>query len=341
MQKKISILVLNYNGLDYLKICLKSIKQQTYQNIEVIVLDNNSIDKSVSFVQKHYPGYKIVQNKDNLGYTGANNIGAKKASGAFLLFLNNDTELFPDTIEQLAKNYQPKSILNPAQIIAKNKSWDKVGMAGCGMDIFGYPFAVFDSSFKVDGKKTRVFYADGAAIFVKKTDFFDIGMFDDALFIFQEDIDFSWRARIMGYKIIPCYESKFYHYSGGTVVGGVGEAKKNEYQTSYFRRYLNEKNAVRNILKNYSCVVALPVILILALIHLLEITFWLCIGKVKVARCYFDAYGWNLKNIKNTLIFRRKVQKSRMVNDFNLLKTIYKTYGKIKTVLVLGIPMFK
>lgn len=275
----------------------------------------------------------MVENDKNYGYTGANNIAAKKASGEFLLFLNNDTELFPDMIETLVANYKNKTITAPAQILSVNKKTDLTGMAGVGMDIFGYPYV------NVDPKKTKTFFADGAAIFVKKKDFFEIGMFDDELFIFQEDIDFSWRAQLFGYKIVPCWDAKFYHYSGGVVLGG--GFKNKQYETSYFRRYLNEKNIVRNILKNYSAIFCLLILPLICLIHFAEVILLVLMLHWKVASCYIKAYWWNLINLGNTLKYRKKIQRKRKVSDYKLMNKMYFAYSKLTSLKRVGFPKFK
>src|SRR5207253_1571372 len=99
MDLKVSIIVLNYNGLSFLKPCLESIESLVYKNLEVIVTDNASTDGSIEYVSK-LSGVKLVNNSSNLGYTGANNVAALEATGDFLLFLNNDTTLYPDFITE-------------------------------------------------------------------------------------------------------------------------------------------------------------------------------------------------------------------------------------------------
>ncbi len=331
--RKVSIILLNYNGLNFLKECIPTIHSQTYGNLEIIVTDNGSSDGSQEFIRKT-KDIILIENKSNLGYAKANNLAARKARGHFLFFLNNDTQLFPNTIEELVKEYEEKSILSAQQL----PIWDKAieGSAGAGMDIFGYPHI------EEDIRKIKIFYADGAMFFVAKKDFFDIGMFDEELFIFQEDIDFSWRAQIMGYKIKPCWQAKVYHYGGGTVTGGSAGAKKSaKYVSSYFRRYQNEKNIVRNILKNYSFPLNIIILLLLLLIHSLEILILTLMFKGKAAFCYFRAYWWNIVNLKDTLKFREQIQSRRTVSDPSLMKKMYWSYSKLYSLKKLGIPQFK
>jgi hypothetical protein len=326
---KVSIIVLNYNGLNFLKNCLSTIQKQTYPDIETIVVDNSSNDGSYEFMLKNN-SVKLIRNSENYGYSKANNIGAKEASGDFLLFLNNDTELFPDMIEKLVLNYKDKSILAAAQIVMEHKDVDSVGFPGNGMDILGNPYG------KNNPNERKVFYADGAALFIKKDDFFKIGMFDEELFIFQEDVDLCWRSQLMGYHIRQCWDAKFYHYSGGVVLGGASKSKR--YQTSYLRRYLNERNVIRNVLKNYSFPLCIIVLFILLSIHLAEIFILSIAGYGKTVSCYLKAYRWNAFNIKNTLRHRKEVQRKRVVSDFVLMKRMHLDYSKLHSFLKLGFP---
>ncbi|KXK07442.1 MAG: GalNAc(5)-diNAcBac-PP-undecaprenol beta-1,3-glucosyltransferase [Microgenomates bacterium OLB22] len=327
---KVSIVILNYNGLDFLKDCIASIRKQTYKHIEIVVTDNNSSDGSLEFLRST-KDIVLVSHDDNYGYARSNNDGAQAATGDFLFFLNNDTVLYPDCIEKLVQNFEPRSLLSPVQV----RPWKKgdEGYAHVGMDIFGYPYG------KEDSRLNKPFYVDGAGIFIKKSDFFEIGQFDPELFIFQEDIDLSWRAQMMGYHILTCWEAKFEHFGGGAVLGGV--VKKKKYETSYFRRFLNEKNVLRNILKNYSFPLNILIFSMIAFLHTGEILVLALLGKWKVINCYLKAYWWNITHLSNTLQFRKAVQEKRSIGDWELLKRMYWSYSKLIAFKNLGIPHFK
>jgi len=332
MKEKVSIIIVTYNGLPFLKKCLPTIFYQTYQNIEIIIVDNNSSDGTAEYMNQHYPKITVIKNEKNEGFAKANNIGVDNATGEFVFLLNNDTELFPDAVERLVHAYKPRSILTAYQISTRAKHLP--GRVGSGVDIFGYPY--FDHA---NPKRTRLFYADGAAMFLTKNDFLSIGGFDEKLYMFQEDIDFSWRARIMGYNILGVSEAKLYHYYGGTAT--LKADKKTGYTTSYFRRYLNERNVIRNILKNYSLPFLLPVLIILIMLHTIEMIVLLLLGKWKASGCYLKAYVWNVQNISNTLSVRNALQHKRKVSDIAIIRLMYLTYTKIHLLFHVGIPNFK
>lgn len=331
-EKKVSIIIPNYNGLFFLKKCIRAIERQTYKNIETVVVDNNSTDQTVIYLKKKYPKVKIIKNKLNNGFAKANNQGAIKAIGDYLFFLNNDTELINNTVEILLKSYKPKSILSAYQIPSRNTKIQ--GRAGAGMDIFGYPY-----SNQSDKRKTKLFYADGAALFLKKSDFIELGMFDEQLFMFIEDVDLSWRAQLRGFTIISCWDAKLYHYHGGTAKLDLNSSK--QYISSYFRRYLNERNVIRNVIKNYSLAVLIIILPLLLFFHIGEITFLLVTRNLKVVKCYFAAYWWNIKNINDTLKSRASIQKNRVVSDWEILKRVYWNYSKLLMFIKIGIPKFQ
>src|SRR3989344_1603440 len=103
---KVSIVIVNWNGKKFLKNCLDSLQKLTYNTVEIIVVDNNSIDGSGAFVKKYYPKVKLIENDKNYGYAGGASIGCKHVSGSYVLFLNNDTVVTADFIEPLLADFQ-------------------------------------------------------------------------------------------------------------------------------------------------------------------------------------------------------------------------------------------
>src|SRR5687768_16498981 len=115
MKGLVTIIVLNYNGKEFLKDCISSIKKQTYKKIEVLVTDNNSTDGSLEYLAK-LSFVRVLKHKKNYGYAKANNLGALAAKGEYIFFVNNDTKLFKDCIKKLVASYEEGTIVAPAQI---------------------------------------------------------------------------------------------------------------------------------------------------------------------------------------------------------------------------------
>jgi len=124
-----SIIIVNFNGEKYLNECLESLKKISYTNFEIILVDNHSSDNSIKFVRSFYPEIKIIELQENLGFAEPNNIGARKAKGDFLLFLNNDTVVRPNFLKELidtAVNEKKVAILQ-SLLLRPNGEIDSAG----------------------------------------------------------------------------------------------------------------------------------------------------------------------------------------------------------------------
>jgi len=183
------------------------------------------------------------------------------------------------------------------------------------------------------------FFCDGAAMFLPKRTFTKLGMFDDDLVMFNEDIDLSWKAHLLDIPLINAPEAIVYHFSGGSMRGGIRREKI--YETTYFRRYMGERNAIRNILKNYSLVMLLWLLPLYVLINIGEMFVFFVFLKFRAALQYLKAWGWNILNIKSTLKKRLWIQKRRVVNDFRILANMYWGSGKLKAFVSIKIPKFE
>ena len=327
-EPNISIINVNYNGKKFLKAFFSSLKKLDYQNFEVIFVDNASSDGSIEFVKRNYPKARVIENKKNLGFALANNQGAKIARGKYLFFLNNDTKIHPEVVSKLVEKMEK----NPTIGICGGKilSYDgeRYFHTGIGVDIFGYP---------VLGKK--IFYIEGSALMIRKSLFEKLGGFDPLYFMFHEDVDLCWRARLLGYKVVAIPDAIIYHFAGGSAGGG--EMNNGKYKSSYLRRYYHERNNVRTILKNYQIKTLLFIFPLYFLLNLLEIFIFLFTFKFKIILLYLKAYIWNLVNFGDTLKERRKIQRIRTISDLELMKNMYFRSGKIIAFLKVGIPEFK
>ena len=242
------LIVVNYNGVKYLKTCLSSIEKQTYPNYETIVVDNASTDNSEEYIREYFPKITFIQAGRNLGFAEGNNLAIKSAldqKADYVFLVNNDTELENDLVEKLIKTAESDDsigIVGPVVFDLKNKkSLQEMGMA---IDKFGYALALKSSS-----DKDCVFFVSGCAMMIKSELISRMGFFDEDYFMFAEDLDFCWRSRLAGYKIIVNENARIYHASGGSISGGV--IKSSSYKTNAQRVFLREKNTIRTLIKNY------------------------------------------------------------------------------------------
>ena len=209
----ISIIVLNYNAGELLLNCIDSLKKSTYQNIEILVVDNISSDDSHIKCKKQFPDIRLIQNRKNLGYCGGNNVGIKEAKGEFIVILNPDTIVEENWLHEIfnAFNkfgdglYQPKIIsLNESNIIQST---------GNMIHAFGFGFAR-DKGKKVIEKKEeieKIGYASGTCLFTTKKVLEKVGLLDEFLFLYHDDLDLGWRAAQIGINSYYVPKSKIFH----------------------------------------------------------------------------------------------------------------------------------
>lgn len=336
MKTKISIIIVNYNSGSFLKKCIDSIKKQRIKaNVEIVVFDNNSHDNSLKIVKNEYKDVRVIENKRNLGFAEGNNRAVKVATGEYVFFLNPDTKLERNCLKILldyAKKVKNKDFI----LVPKQVSYDegKFLTLGLAVDIFGYPNTAYIS----DGKKQirPIFYADGAAIFIPKHTFVKLGMFDGDMFMYQEDIDLCWKAHLMDIKLYPVADAVVFHKVGAVAGGGLISGKK--YETNLFRRYLSERNLLRNLLKNYSFYNLIWILPLNFLINCLEITLFLILMKPRVSLIYLKAWLWNISNFKSVVKKRRWIQARRVVPDKAIFSKMSRIPSKLFLLARVGVP---
>lgn len=245
----VSIVILNWNGRSFLQQFLSSVTASTWSNKEIVVIDNASTDDSVQFLQQHFPLVKIIQNARNFGYAKGYNEGLKQLTADYFVLLNSDVEVMAGWIEpviSLMESDKQIGICQPKLLqFTHRDQFEYAGAAGGWLDYLGYPFArgrVFDVCEKDEGQYDRaepIFWASGAAMFVRATVYRELSGLDEYFFAHQEEIDLCWRAQLAGYKVYTCPASVVYHVGGGTLPKG--NARK---------VYLNFRNNLVMMAKN-------------------------------------------------------------------------------------------
>ena len=223
----VAVVILNWNGKKYLQEFLPFLLKSTYSGLHVYVADNGSTDGSLQFLEENYPQVTLINNKTNLGFAGGYNLALKSVSEEYVVLLNSDIEVTPGWIEPAIALFQSDPTIGAVQpkiMDFKNrKSFEYAGAAGGWIDILGYPFSkgrIFDVLEEDHGQFDQVadiFWASGAAMFVRKSAFNKAGGFDGFFFAHQEEIDLCWRMQKAGYTIKSCPSSMVYHIGGGTL----------------------------------------------------------------------------------------------------------------------------
>jgi GT2 family glycosyltransferase len=227
---KVSVVIINYNGHKYLEQFLPSILSSTYPNMELIVADNASTDDSLEFLRSNYPTVRIIELKRNHGYAGGYNEALKEVKSDYYVLLNSDVEVNKGWLEPVIELMEKDKTIGACQpkilsYRAKDQ-FEYAGGAGGWMDSLGYPFArgrIFDICETDTGQYNDVqpiFWASGAALFVRAELFHQANGFDTYFFAHMEEIDFCWRLQLLGYGIYVCPASVVYHVGGGTLPKG-------------------------------------------------------------------------------------------------------------------------
>ena len=204
---------MNYNAGQLLLDCLESIIKTKYDNLEIIVVDNASVDESHRKCKEKFEDIHLIENKTNLGYCEGNNVGIQNAKGEFIVILNPDTTVNPDWLSKLICAYDKygEALYQPKHLSSNEKS---VFMsAGNMMNIFGFGYA------REKGKKDinqhnvteQVGYASGTCLFVPSSVFKKVGLFDPFIFLYHDDLDLGWRAAQLGIKSYYVPSSVIYH----------------------------------------------------------------------------------------------------------------------------------
>ncbi|MAS51536.1 MAG: glycosyl transferase [Chloroflexi bacterium] len=209
----VSIIILNYNAGELLFNCIKSIKKSNYSNVEIIVVDNVSSDDSHIKCKEKYQEIKLIQNKENFGYCGGNNIGIKQATGEFVIILNPDTIVQPDCIGELVYAYEKigEGLFQP-KILSLNEE-NILQSTGNMIHVFGFGFArdKGNKDNRTDEKIEKIGYASGTCLFTSRKIFEKIGLLDEFLFLYHDDLDLGWRAAQIGIDSYYVPKSKIFH----------------------------------------------------------------------------------------------------------------------------------
>lgn len=258
--KALAIVILNWNGTDYLRQFLPSVFTTSYPNYQVVVVDNGSTDNSVAMLRAEFPAVKIIELSENYGFAKGYNEGLKNITADYYALLNSDVEITADWaghIITLMEGDREIAACQPKILQYANKQYfEYAGAAGGYIDSFGYPFArgrVFDFCEKDTGQYdavSEVFWASGAAMFVRADIWHRLNGLDEYFFAHQEEIDFCWRIHHLGYKVYACPLSVVYHVGGGTLPKG------NEKKV-----YLNFRNNLIMLAKNLPPVKRVVIIL--------------------------------------------------------------------------------
>jgi GT2 family glycosyltransferase len=327
----VAVVILNWNGKDFLGKFLPSVLASTYKNAQIIVADNASTDDSIAFLQEHFPKVKIIVNETNEGFAKGYNTALKKVTSDYFVLLNSDVEVTPEWIEpiiQLMENDTTIAACQPKILDYKNKTrFEYAGASGGFIDTLGYPFArgrIFEYIEEDKGQYNDAipcFWATGAAMFVRANVYNTLGGLDEYFFAHQEEIDLCWRMQLSGHKVYVQPASVVYHVGGGTLPKG--NSKKT---------YLNFRNNLIMLWKNTpgkSLLLKLPIRFSLDAVAAYKALFNGDVGYFfAVAKAHLHFGKWLLLNRKKSLFVQQPTNKN--LDGFYPKSMLWQYYVKKK-----------
>lgn len=245
----VTVVILNWNGRQWLETFLPFVRQTTYPDHTVLVVDNASTDDSCAWLRSHYPDIRLLELDENYGFAEGNNRALPHIETPYFVLLNSDVEVTPGWLEPLVEwmESHPDAAAVQPKIRAYHQRdhFEYAGAAGGYLDRLGYPFCrgrIFDTLEKDEGQYDQpapVFWATGACMMLRTKVVRAINLFDPTFFAHMEEIDFCWRALNHGYTIWCQPASVVYHVGGGTLPQG------NPRKT-----FLNVRNSLAMLHKN-------------------------------------------------------------------------------------------
>lgn len=244
-----AIVILNYNGRKYLETYLPPLLESLVPNSRIVIADNKSTDDSVPWLKANYPELILLELPQNYGFAGGYNEALKQVAAEIYVLLNSDVQvtkgwLIP-CLELLASDPQIGAVQPKVLAQADPGKFEYAGGAGGWIDTLGYPFcrgrvfAVTEPDVGQYNTVQEVFWATGAALFIRSELFHQLGGFEAEYFAHAEEIDLCWRLKRAGYKVMAQPASTVYHVGGGTL----------SYNTPR-KTYLNFRNTLTTSFKN-------------------------------------------------------------------------------------------
>jgi GT2 family glycosyltransferase len=289
-----------------------------YPNLDVYLIDNGSIDGSTDYVKVSFPWVKLILNRENLGFAEGYNRGIEKANSDYIVLLNNDTEVLnPNWVKKLIDKAvnDPKVAAIACKMVSMKDHSHLDSVGGMGIP-FWRGFIDIGRGEKDKGQYDRgdfePFSFCGGAALIRRDIFMKLGGFDGKFFIYFEDVDFSWRLRLHGYRVAFESKAKVAHYFSASIKNVCAETRK---------MYLCHRNLLNTILKN--CGSSIGWALRNFSLFSLLITAGFIILEPTKAIAVVKAIFWNLFNLKDTYIRRKRIQAERSVDETEILRVMY------------------
>jgi GT2 family glycosyltransferase len=324
----VSIIIIQYGDIEYLKKCLTSIFKNTSCteiSVEIVIVSNKSLitQGEIENIPTSFKGkIKVIYSNENLGYAGSINLGLKYSTGSVMVILNNDIEVTPGWLESLleclAKDEKIAGCQGKILSLSNRDRFDIAGAAGAYLDKYGYTFfrgRIFDVLERDSGQyddKIEVFWICGVSMAIKKEIFNRVGVFDEDFFMYGEEIDWCWRSRLSGYK---------FFFTPGTTIYHIGSAATGKWQP-HKKIYYFHRNHLLLLLKNTSTIDLISILPVKIFLEFVAIGYYLFKKDIKGAYAVFKSLFWLTTNFVSIWKKHNKVQSNRTVPDSKIKRKL-------------------
>lgn len=314
-----AVVILNWNGLRHLQQFLPSVVANSGA-AQIVVADNASIDGSVSFLQEHFPQVRLVLLDQNYGFCEGYNRALQQVEAKYYVLLNSDVEVPPGWTEpvlQLLEQNPDVAVCQPRILAQQHPDFFEYAGAGGGMlDALAYPFCrgrLFETLEEDRGQYNdvqEIFWATGACMFVRSEVFKGIGGLEPAFFAHMEEIDFCWRAKNAGFRVMYNGQSCVYHVGGGTL------HKSNPRKT-----FLNFRNGLALLYKNVPTKELIPALVLRVLLDWVAALRMVLAGQRKDAQAVLDAH---VDLVRNSAYWRQRRRNQQPKGNFPDMSGVYR-----------------
>lgn len=312
--KSIAIVILNWNGKEFLQKFLPGVVDYSAVDsflVKVVVADNGSTDGSTQWVKANLPSVEVIELEKNFGFTGGYNRALKQVEADYFLLLNSDVQVEPHWLMPLVgfmeSNQQAAACMPKILSYNNPQLFEYAGAAGGYIDFLGYPFCrgrllnILEEDKGQYDTVQEVFWATGACMLVRASEYWNAGGLDDDFFAHMEEIDLCWRLKRQGYSIWCVPQSRVFHVGGGTLTA-------NNPRKVYF----NHRNNLLMLIKNLSRRSFVPVILLRILLDLGSALVYGITGKPKFTWALIRAHIHVIKASLKTIRKRRQFKQPKL-----------------------------
>jgi GT2 family glycosyltransferase len=317
----LSIVIVNYNGLNYLRDCVASLLQSEYPFYEIIIVDNGSTDGSVSMIKTVFKDYQnriiVLDLPNNVGFARANLIGAEKGVGKYILLLNSDTKVEPSSLGQLINAMDKDPLIGVAQakilLMGKPDTFDCAGMT---LSVFGgvHQRGANEKDLGQYDRMEEISCAKGAAMIVRKGVWSDLKGFDPLFFAYSEESDFCWRVWLSGSRVVFVPSAIVYH------IGAASTTKLGTQPLSEFLIFQYYRNQIVTFAKNLSAKNLIKYSPGLLGLNLIQVMFHISRNEPMSMLGNLKGVAWCVLFFNKIWEKRLAVQRGRVVNDEDLFK---------------------